>query len=231
MGEIIQGFKSAITLLLSMEKEIYEIILLSLYVSLVSTFLSAIIAIPFGIVIGAKSFPYKKVAVRFIYTMMSLPPVIVGLVIFLFLSRKGPLGNLGWIFSSTAMIIAQVFLITPIIMGVVYNGTKDRGNDIKKLAKTLGANKRQTLILLIKELRINIFTGIVSGYGRAISEVGAVMIVGGNIKGHTRTMTTTIAMLRNQGDYATAIAIGLVLLFLSFIINSVLYHFQQGDSI
>ncbi|AOY78331.1 tungstate transporter permease [Clostridium formicaceticum] len=215
--------------MLSLDNEIYEIILLSIYVSFASTFVSTIIAVPFGIVIGAKDFPFKRLVVRFIYTMMSLPPVIVGLVVFLFISRRGPLGYLGIVFTPTAMIVAQIFLVAPIITGIVYNGTKEKGEEIKKLAKTLGANRRTTLILLIKELRINIFTGIVSGYGRAISEVGAVMVVGGNIKGHTRVMTTTIAMLRNQGDYATAIAIGLVLLFLSFIINSTLYHFQQGE--
>ncbi|KJF28426.1 tungstate transporter permease [Clostridium aceticum] len=215
--------------MLSFDKEIYDIILLSIYVSLVSTFLSTIIAVPIGIIIGAKDFPLKRLVVRFIYTMMSLPPVIVGLVVFLFISRRGPFGYLGIVFTPTAMIVAQIFLIAPIVAGIVYNGTKEKGEEIKKLAKTLGANRRSTLILLIKELRIIIFTGIVSGYGRAISEVGAVMVVGGNIKGHTRVMTTTIAMLRNQGDYATAIAIGLVLLFLSFIINSTLYHFQQGE--
>ncbi|ARE86663.1 ABC transporter permease [Clostridium formicaceticum] len=229
MGEIIEGFRKAVELLLSLDNEIYEIILLSIYVSFASTFVSTIIAVPFGIVIGAKDFPFKRLVVRFIYTMMSLPPVIVGLVVFLFISRRGPLGYLGIVFTPTAMIVAQIFLVAPIITGIVYNGTKEKGEEIKKLAKTLGANRRTTLILLIKELRINIFTGIVSGYGRAISEVGAVMVVGGNIKGHTRVMTTTIAMLRNQGDYATAIAIGLVLLFLSFIINSTLYHFQQGE--
>ncbi|AKL94377.1 carbohydrate ABC transporter ATP-binding protein, CUT1 family [Clostridium aceticum] len=229
MREIVEGFRTAVELLLSFDKEIYDIILLSIYVSLVSTFLSTIIAVPIGIIIGAKDFPLKRLVVRFIYTMMSLPPVIVGLVVFLFISRRGPFGYLGIVFTPTAMIVAQIFLIAPIVAGIVYNGTKEKGEEIKKLAKTLGANRRSTLILLIKELRIIIFTGIVSGYGRAISEVGAVMVVGGNIKGHTRVMTTTIAMLRNQGDYATAIAIGLVLLFLSFIINSTLYHFQQGE--
>lgn len=229
MSEIVEGFHKAIELLISLDKEIYEIILLSIYVSLASTFISTILAVPLGVVIGAKSFPFKKLVVRFIYTMMSLPPVIVGLVVFLFISRRGPLGYLGIVFTPTAMIVAQVLLVTPIITGIVYNGTKEKGDEIKKLAKTLGANKIETLILMIKELRINIFTGIVSGYGRAISEVGAVMIVGGNIKGHTRVMTTAIAMLRNQGDYAMAIAIGIVLLFLSFIINSLLYHFQLGE--
>lgn len=229
MREIIEGFQKAVELLISFDREIYDIILLSIYVSLTSTFLSTILAMPIGIIVGVKNFPLKQLVVRFIYTMMSLPPVIVGLVVFLIFSRKGPLGHLEIIFTPTAMIIAQILLITPIITGILYNGTKEKGEEIKKLAKTLGANKIQTLILLIKELRINIFTGIVSGYGRAISEVGAVMIVGGNIKGHTRVMTTTISMLRNQGDYEVAIAIGIVLLLLSFIINSLLYHFQQGE--
>jgi len=227
--EIIEGLQKAVELLVSLDKEIYGIILLSIYVSLSSTLISTIIAVPFGIIIGAKNFPFEKFVVRFIYTMMSLPPVIVGLIVFLFISRRGPLGYLGIIFTPSAMIVAQILLVTPIITGIVYNGTKEKGEEILSLAKTLGANRFETLILLIKELRINIFTGIVSGYGRAISEVGAVMIVGGNIRGHTRVMTTTISMLRNQGDYEVAIAIGIVLLLLSFLINSLLYHFQQGE--
>ncbi|SET73677.1 tungstate transport system permease protein [Natronincola peptidivorans] len=229
MEAILDGFKKAIELLFSLDAEIYHIILLSIFVSLASTLISTLFAVPIGIIVGTKNFPLKRLVVRFIYTMMSLPPVIVGLVVFLFIARRGPFGYLGIVFTPTAMIIAQIILVTPIITGIVYNGTKEKGEEIKRLAKTLGANRLETLFLLIKELRINIFTGIVSGYGRAISEVGAVMIVGGNIRGHTRVMTTAIAMLRNQGDYAMAIAIGLVLLFLSFIINSLLYNFQQGD--
>jgi len=160
---------------------------------------------------------------------MSLPPVIVGLVVFLLISRSGPLGGIGIVFTSTAMIVAQICLVTPIIAGVVYNAAKEKGEEIQNLGYTLGANKVQTLILLIRELRVNIFSAIVTGYGRAISEVGAVMIVGGNIKGHTRVMTTTIAMLKSMGDYETAIAIGIVLLLISFIINSILYKLQQED--
>lgn len=226
---MLNTFQKAIWILLSFDQEVFEIILLSLYVSLTSTFISSMIGIPAGITIGIKQFKLRKVIVRLIYTMMSLPPVIVGLVVFLLIARKGPFGHLGLTFTPTAMIIAQTCLVTPIITGVVYNGTKERGQEIKRVAKTLGANRHQTLVLLIKELRINIFTAVISGYGRAISEVGAVMIVGGNIRGHTRVMTTTIAMLRSMGDYEMAISIGLVLLILSFIINSVLYYFQQGD--
>jgi tungstate transport system permease protein len=125
------------------------------------------------------------------------------------------------------MIIAQFVLVTPISTGVVFNGTKDRGPDIQDLARTMGASPTQTVWLLIRELRINILSAVVTGYGRAMSEVGAVMVVGGNIKGHTRIMTTTIAMLRNMGEYSLAIATGIVLLLISFLINSLLYHWQQ----
>ncbi len=229
MKEIIEGFRSAIQLLISVDPEVYGVILLSLYVSLSAVLVASIVAVPMGIIIGTREFPLKRLMIRFLYTMMSLPPVIVGLLIFLLISRRGPLGGLGLIFTPASMIIAQVCLVTPIITGIIYNGTKERGQEIKAVARTLGANSFQTLLILIKELRVIIFTGIVSGFGRAISEVGAVMIVGGNIQGHTRVMTTTIAMLRSMGDYETAIAIGIVLLVLSFFINSILYHFQQGD--
>jgi tungstate transport system permease protein len=187
------------------------------------------LGIPAGIVLGIKDFKPKKLLVRAVYTAMSLPPVIVGLVVFILISRKGPLGHLGLSFTPAAMIIAQICLITPVITGLVYNGTKEKGEEIKRVGKALGATPLQTLLLLIRELRINIFTALVAGYGRAVSEVGAVMIVGGNIKDHTRVMTTAIAMLRSMGEYESAIAIGIVLLVISFIINSILYHFQQGE--
>lgn len=227
MGEILNGVKEALNLLMSFDKEVYEIIMLSLYVSLTSTFVSTIFAVPIGVILGSVDFIGKKIIIRVIYTFMSMPPVIAGLVVFLLLSRKGPLGYLKLSFTPTAMIIAQICLVTPIIIGIVYNGVKEKGNIISNLGKTLGASKTQTLILLIKEMRIIILAAIVTGYGRSISEVGAVMIVGGNIKGHTRVMTTTIAMLKSMGEYSTAIAIGIVLLLIAFIINTILYHFQQ----
>ena len=223
------GFRGALELLASFDKEVYGIILLSLYVSLTSSLISTIVAVPMGIVLGLKDFPLKKFVVRIIYTFMSIPPVIVGLVVFLIISRKGPLGFLQINFTPAAMIVAQTCLLIPIIAGIVYNGTKEKGKTIKMVGRTLGAGKTQTLMLLIKELRVNIFMAIVTGYGRAISEVGAVIIVGGNIRGHTRVMTTTIAMLQSMGEYDMAIAIGIVLLVLSFIINSILYHYQQGE--
>lgn len=227
MQNILEGIKDALILLTTLDPEFYAIVRLSLFVSLTATLLAGTIAIPSGIIIGIKVFPGRKIIIRVIYTLMSMPPVVIGLIIFLLLLRNGPFGHFRLNFTPTAMIIAQFCLVTPIITGVVINGTKERGQEIRELAKTLGATRTQTLWLLIKELRINIMSAVVTGYGRAISEVGAVMVVGGNIRGHTRVMTTTIAMLRNMGEYSLAIATGIVLLLISFVINSLLYHWQQ----
>lgn len=227
MDYIMQGILEAFKLLLSFDKEIYSIIFLTLYVTLMSTFIATLIGVPLGMLIGIKNFKFKKSFIRLLYTFMSMPPVIAGLFVFLMLSRRGPLGGLELLFTPTAMIIAQVFLVAPIIMGITFNNTREKGPGIRQLAHTLGANKSQALALLLFELRVDILAAVVSGFGRAISEVGAVMLVGGNIKGHTRVMTTSIAMLQSMGDYSQAIAIGLVLLALSFVINSILYHGQK----
>lgn len=227
MDNFVSGFQDAFQLIINLDPEFFEIVRLSMVVSLTATFLAAIVAIPFGTWLGIKEFPGKRILVRIIYTLMSMPPVVIGLVLFLLFLRNGPLGDFRLNFTATAMIIAQFVLVTPIITGVVFNGTKDRGPDIQDLARTMGASPSQTVWLLIRELRINILSAVVTGYGRAMSEVGAVMVVGGNIKGHTRIMTTTIAMLRNMGEYSLAIATGIVLLLISFLINSLLYHWQQ----
>ena len=227
MDYIAQGFAEAVKLLTSFNREIYSIILLTLFVTIMSTLIASVIGVPLGILAGIRSFRFKNILIRILYTFMSMPPVIAGLFVFLMLSRKGPLGSLELLFTPTAMIIAQVLLVAPIIMGITYNNTRERGPRIKELAYTLGANKTQSMKLLIFELKADILGAIVSGYGRAISEVGAVMLVGGNIKGHTRVMTTSIALLQSMGDYSQAIALGLVLLILAFIINSILYQGQR----
>ncbi|NBG87485.1 ABC transporter permease subunit [Isachenkonia alkalipeptolytica] len=227
LEQIVEGFKSALSLIASFDVELYSIVGLTLFVTIIATGISALLSVPLGIFLGIKDFPLKSLAIRILYTCMSLPPVIVGLFVFLMIARRGPLGRFGILYTVTAMIIAQILLVTPIITGIVYNGTLEKGRDIKNLGKTLGASRPQLLFLLIRELRIELFAGVISGYGRAISEVGAVMIVGGNIQGHTRVMTTAIAMLRSMGDYEMAIALGLILLGLSFVVNFTLYHFQQ----
>ena len=227
MEEITLGFQAAVKLLLTGDAELYEIVGLSMIVSLSSVIISTCIGVPFGSILGTHNFPLKNILLRIIYTFMSLPPVIAGLVVFLLIMRRGPLGSWGLTYTPTAMVIAQVCLVTPIITGLTYNIVRDKAPKVRSLAVTLGAGKLEALKLLIFELRIGILAAIVTGLGRAISEVGAVMIVGGNIKGKTRVMTTYIAQLKSMGDYSTAIAVGIVLLILAFLINTFLYNIQQ----
>lgn len=225
MQYIITGIREAFELLLSFDGETYKIIFLSIYVSFFSTMISSLIAIPIGLVFATKEFRLKKLATRILYTLMGMPPVVVGLIVSLLLSRKGPLGELELMFTPTAMIIAQTILVIPIITGIIFNNFKEQARKIINVSKTLGAGRIDIFILLIKEMRVYVLIALVSGFGRAISEVGAVMIVGGNIKSHTRVMTSFIAMNNSMGNYSQSIAMGLVLLILSFITNSILYMF------
>jgi tungstate transport system permease protein len=226
---IISGIKEAFTLLLSFHEETYSIIFLSIFVSLSSTIMAFFIGCPIGLIFATKEFKLKKLATRVLYTLMGLPPVIIGLIVALILSRKGPLGQMELMFTPLAMIIAQTLLVIPIIAGIIFNNFKDRAKDVISVSRTLGADKLNTFLLLIKEMRIYVLIALVTGFGRAISEVGAVMIVGGNIKGHTRVMTSFIAMNNSMGNYSQAIAMGLVLICLSFITNSILYMVGMED--
>lgn len=228
MDDIATGFQNAIQLLITGDPELYGIVGLSLAVSLSSVIISTCFGVPLGALIGTHNFPFKNALLRIIYTFMSMPPVIAGLVVFLLIMRRGPLGSWGLTYTPTAMVIAQVCLVTPIIIGLTYNIVRDKAPRVKALAITLGAGKLESLKLLVFELRIGILAAIITGLGRAISEVGAVMIVGGNIKGKTRVMTTYIAQLKSMGDYSTAIAVGIVLLVLAFLINTFLYNVQQN---
>lgn len=230
MDAIGQGVLEAITLIFGGDEEIFEIVGLSLYISCFSVIFSTCVGIPAGILLGTHTFMGKGILIRLIYTFMSLPPVIAGLTVFLVLMRRGPLGSLQLNYTVTAMIIAQICLVTPIIIGLTYNIVKEKAPVVNRLGITLGAGKLDRMRLLIYEMRVGITTAVVTGFGRAISEVGAVMIVGGNIKGSTRVMTTYITELKGMGNYNRAIAVGIILLTLSFLVNAVLYHFQERES-
>ncbi|HIU26477.1 MAG TPA: ABC transporter permease [Candidatus Copromorpha excrementigallinarum] len=230
MDTIVQGIGEAVKLIFTADEEIFEIVGLSLYVSFSSVIISTVMGIPLGILIGTYDFKGKGIIVRLIYTFMSLPPVIAGLTVFLILMRRGPLGSLQLNYTVTAMIIAQICLVTPIITGLTYNIVKEKAAVVNALGITLGAGRAERMRLLIYEMRVGIITAVVSGFGRAVSEVGAVMIVGGNIKGKTRVMTTYISELKGMGDYERAIAVGIILLCIAFIINGVLYYFQERES-
>ena len=229
MNYILEGFKEAFRLLISMDMEIYHIIGLSLLVSTVATIIASMVFVPIGVYLGIKEFRYKRILSRLIYTSMSIPTVIVGLVVAIVLSRRGPFGSLKLLYTPKAMIIAQTMLLIPLILGLTYSLAENRGPIIKAAAFTLGGSTKDTVILIIKELKVDIMVNIATAFSRAISEVGAVMIVGGNIKGHTRVMTTAISMMNSMGDYPMAIALGTILLGISFIIHSLIYSYGQED--
>lgn len=226
MDYIIDGIKKAIELLVSFDMQVYEIIMLSVLVSTTATIIAAAITVPVGVMAGIANFRMKGIFSRILYALMSVPSVVVGLVVAIALSRKGPLGQFQLLYTPVAMIIAQSILVAPLCMGLTYSLSKNRGGEIARVGKTLGANRLQTVALVIRELKMDIFINVVTTFSRAISEVGAVMIVGGNIKGHTRVITTSIAMLNSMGDYPMAIALGIVLLIISFVINAITYAYQ-----
>ncbi len=224
MNELTNGFIKAFELIISLDSELYQIIIRSLFVSLSAVVISALFCIPFGIWLGLKRFKGKQFVSRILYASMSTPSVVIGLVILLLLSRKGPLGFMGLLYTPVAMIIAQIVLVTPLILGLTYNTVKQRGSIIQHEGLLLGANSFQIIILIIRELKIDLLVHLMAGFSRAISEVGAVMIVGGNIKGVTRVMTTSIALMNAMGEYDMAIALGVVLLFISLLVNTIVYR-------
>ena len=185
-----------------------------------STLVSAVLGVAIGLWLQNHEFAGKKVVVRINRTLMGVPPVVIGLLVYLLTMRGGPLGPLALLFTVKGMILAQVLIITPIISGMVFSYAESTVPAIKAFAKTMGADKKQTDRLILSELRNEIYFCIITGFGRAISEVGSVMLVGGNIKGHTRTMTTMISLLKSQGIYSEGIGLGLLLLIMAFILQT-----------
>ena len=201
------------------DPEFWSIITLTMRMTLTSTLVSAILGVPLGLVLHNARFKGKWLVVNINRTFMAAPPVVIGLVVYLILMRNGPLGFLGLLFSFEAMVIAQTILITPIICGSVYATAQQNATNIQNFAHTMGASRWQTLRLTISELRQGIYFAIILGFGRAVSEVGAIMIVGGNIRHNTRTMTTAIAMLRKQGDFQRGIYFGVILMAIAFLLQ------------
>jgi len=205
---------------LILDRETLGIIGVTLRMALASTAIGSALGIALGLLLEKARFPGKRAAVRLCRTLMGTPPVVVGLAVYLLLMRQGPLGFLGWIFTVPGMVLAQVLIITPIVCGMVYSYAARSAPQIRAFAKTMGANPFQTRLLMIREMRGEIYFSVIAAFGRAISEVGAVMIVGGNIMGRTRVMTTAISLMRGMGNYGQAITLGIVLLLLAFLIQS-----------
>ena len=210
--------------------ETFEIIGITLRMSLVSTLISSVIGIAFGLLLEKNRFPLRRIVIRICRTLMGMPSVVAGLIIYLLLMRKGPLGSFGLLFTIRAMVIAQVLLICPVVTGMVYTYASRSAAAIRAFAQSMGANRFQTQILFIKEMRSEIYFVIITAFSRSISEVGAVMIVGGNIQHKTRTMTTAISMLRNMGDFRQGITLGIALLVIAFLLQSLSDLFHKGEA-
>lgn len=222
MEVIWEGIKKAIILIFSGNREIYEIIVLTIKVSGVSLLFSVLFGFPLGIVIGLNKFPGKWFVTTIINTGMSFPPVAVGLIVALVIWRNGPLGFLNLMYSPIAMIAAQIIIIFPIIVGIIMTVIAQVNIGLIQQAQSFGANRMQLFWLLLKEIKIPALTAVVAGFGRAVSEVGAVLIVGGNIKGETRVLTTATIQMVRMGKFDEAIALVVILLCLSFGINLIL---------
>ncbi len=206
-------------IIMQQQAEMIEIIKLSLLVSGTATTISALIGVPMGAWIGLSDFPGKRTLLRLIYTLMALPPVLAGLLVYLLLSRSGPLGYWEWLFTPRAMIMAQCLLVIPIVTGLSAAAIAAREGMVYDQARSLGATSTQAALKVINESRTGIISGILTGFGRAFAEVGAVMLVGGNIRHYTRVLTTAIMLETRQGNFQMGIALGVILLILSFLVS------------
>jgi len=223
---ILEGLVKAFWLIVSFDREVYEIMLLSLRVSGIAVLIGALLGVPSGATVGLKEFFGKRFLMSIVNTLMGLPPVVVGLLVYLLLSTSGPLGVFQLLYTPEAMIIAQLIMVIPIVMGVTISSVSSIGKTIREKALSLGATNWQMTLKVLKEARLGILTALIVSFGAAISEVGAVMIVGGNIRWATRVLTTAIVFETELGEFGLAIALGLILLLLAFIINWALTYLQ-----
>lgn len=220
MQDMGDAFGLAWHLVLSGDPDLYEIVALSLYVSLTAVAIACLIGLPLGALLATTRLPGRGVAVVVLNALLGLPPVVVGLLVYLHLSRAGPLGFLGLLYTPTAMIIAQVLLITPIIAALARQVLEDLHHEYDEQFRSLSVPRHGAMAALIWDARFSLLTVALAGFGRAIAEVGAVMIVGGNIDHLTRVMTTAIALETSRGDLALALALGLVLLVIALAVNA-----------
>lgn len=212
---------TAMSLVAGWDQALSEIVLLSLQVTLSAVFVSCLIGLPLGAMVGAFRFPGRRPAILIMNVLMGLPPVVVGLMVYLMLSASGPMGVLGLLYTPTAMIIAQTVLVTPIVAALSRQVVEDLHQEYSEQFTSMGVGPLQRIMALLWDARFSLLTVVLAGFGRAVAEVGAVMIVGGNINHVTRVMTTAIALETSKGDLELALALGLVLLLIALLVNLV----------
>ncbi len=226
MDYIFEGFINAFRMLTSLDREILVVTIVSLKVSATSTLLATLFGVPIGFIVAARDFQGKRWIVMILNTLMSIPSVLVGLLVYSFLSRRGLLGSMGFLYTPHAMIIGQTLLAFPIIAVLSLSATQGADKRVKRTAISLGANRIQTALLVLAEVRFAMFAAIITGFSRVFSEVGVSMMLGGNIRGYTRNITTAIALETGKGEFALGIALGMIMLTIALLINILLNYFQ-----
>ncbi len=213
--------------MIHLDRELLSIIALSVKVSGTALTMATVIGLPLSALLGFKKFPLRGLLISILNTFMGLPPVVVGLFVYLLLSRSGPLGFLALLYTPSAMIIAQTILAFPIVASLSHSAIVSVDPIIRQASLTLGATPLQISLTIIREARYGIMSAVIAAFGRVMAEVGAILIVGGNIAGYTRVMTTTIALETDKGNFELALALGIILLFTSLVINSALHVIQK----
>jgi tungstate transport system permease protein len=227
MNPFTGAFSEALKLVVGLDKEFLDIVGVSLFVSFISTCLASVAGVSFGIFVARRQFRGRQAVVAVINTLMSFPTVVVGLLVYSFLSRQGPLGGLDLLFTPWAMIIGQCILAFPIIAGLTFTSIRGLDKRIHATALSLGADHRQSSRMFFHEARFSIMAAVMAGFGRVFAEIGVSMMLGGNIKGYTRNITTAIALETSKGEFAIAIALGMVLLTVAFMVNGLFAYFQR----
>ena len=229
MDLIVEGIKKAFWLLITLDPEVIGITFLSFKVSGTATLISLFIGISTGTVVALTRFPGRRIVVSLINTGMGLPPVVVGLFVTIFLWRNGPLGFFGMLYTPTAMIIAQTVIAAPIVMGISLAAMQQLPQKLRLQILALGATRLQMVWILVREARLLLLAAVMAGFGGVISEVGASIMVGGNIRGYSRVLTTATVMETSRGNFDVAIALGIILLLLAYLINLALTQVQQRE--
>jgi len=225
--ELWHGLIKAIELIISLDPEVMEIAGRSLRISVAATVLASLVCLPMSSLIYFSHFPGKRALINLIQTFFSIPTVAIGLFVFILFSRAGPMGGLNMLFTPTVMVLGQMILITPILLGLTISALSGIDKAIPDTARSLGASRLQTATVVLREARFAVVAAVIMGFGRAISEVGVALMVGGNIKGFTRVITTAISLETSKGDLELSIALGIILIAIALLVNLVLNYIQQ----
>lgn len=229
MGDLWDGLAQAVRLLITFDRDLVEITLRSLAVTCTAVGIASVIALPLGALLAVRRFRHRRLTIAVLNALMGLPPVVVGLMVYVIFSRSGPLGVLGLLFTPTVMVIAQVIIIVPLIASITQQALRELWSDYRDLLISLNTSLPQRLGTLLWDGRRALLTAALAGFGRAIGEVGAIMIVGGNIDHHTRVLTTAIALETGKGDFAMALGLGFILIALAIAVNIAIHTLSHTE--